>query len=165
MPNVQLIRATFKDHDTLFNLAQFYQYDFTEFLPGDLDEDGSYPYINVRFYLQPGRQAYLARVDERLAGFVFLDEQLPYRGGKGRYLAEFFVIRRYRRQGVGRAMAVQTFNLFKGNWEIAEVGPNTPAQAFWRAVIGDYSKGRFKETITHEDGLDIVWQTFNSAEW
>src|SRR5262249_44051262 len=128
MPNVQLIRATFKDHDTLFNLAQFYQYDFTEFLPGDLGEDGSFPYINVRFYLQPGRQAYLARVDERLAGFVLVDEHVPHRGGAGRYLAEFFVARRYRRQGVGRAMAVQAFDMYKGYWEIAEVGPNTPAQ-------------------------------------
>lgn len=165
MSNVQLIRATFKDHDTLFNLAQFYQYDFTEFLPGDLDEDGSFPYINVRFYLQPGRQAYLARVDERLAGFVLVDEHVPHRGGTGRYLAEFFVLRRYRRQGVGRAMAVQTFDRYKGYWEIAEVGPNTPAQGFWRAVINEYTNGRYKEVITREEGLDIVWQTFDSAQW
>lgn len=165
MPNVQLVRATVKDHDTLFNLAQFYQYDFTDYLPGELDEDGCYPYINVRFYLGQGRQAYLARVDQRLAGFVLVDENPPYRGGVGHYLAEFFVMRRYRRQGVGRAMAIQTFDTYKGYWEIAEVGPNVPAQAFWRAVIRDYSGGRFQEIITEEDGLKIVWQTFDSRGW
>jgi len=165
MPNVQLIKANFKDHDRLYSLAQFYQYDFTEFLPGDLDEEGSFPYINVRFYLQPGRQAYLVRVDEHLAGFVFVEETAPHRGGPGRYIAEFFVMRRFRREGVGRTLAFKIFDTYKGYWEIAEVGPNLPAQAFWRAVIGEYTHGNFKETTTEEDGLNIVWQMFDSQEW
>lgn len=165
MPNVQLIRATFKDHDILFNLAQFYQYDFTEFLPGDLDEEGYYPYIRVRYYLNKGRQAYLARVDEHLAGFVLVDETTPHRGVPGRYIAEFFVLKRYRRQGIGRTLAFQTFDTYKGYWEIAEVGPNLPAQAFWRAIINQYSHGRFQEVTTEEDGHKIVWQMFDSREW
>jgi predicted acetyltransferase len=165
MPNVQLIRATFKDHDILFNLAQLYQYDFTEYLPGDLDEEGYYPYISVRYYLNKGRQAYLARVDEHLAGFVLVDETTPHKGAPGRYIAEFFVLRRYRRQGIGKALAFQTFDTYKGYWEIAEVGPNLPAQAFWRAIIAQYAHGRFQEVTTEEDGLKIVWQMFDSREW
>lgn len=164
MPNVQLIRATFKDHDRLFNLAQFYQYDFTEFLPGELDEEGCFPYIVVRHYLSKGHQAYLARVDERLAGFVLVDESPPRRGGPGRYLAEFFVMRGYRHKGIGRALAFQTFDTYRGYWEIAEVGPNLPAQAFWRKVIAEYTNGRFQETTTQEDGLQIVWHTFDSRD-
>jgi predicted acetyltransferase len=165
MPSVKLIRATFKDHDLLFNLAQFYQYDFTEFLPGELDEEGYFPYINIRYYLKEGRQAYLARVDESLAGFVLIDETPPHRGGTGRYVSEFFVMRGFRRQGIGRTLALQLFGMYKGYWEIAELGPNLPAQAFWRKVIGEYTQGRYQETVTEEDGLQIVWQMFDSAEW
>jgi predicted acetyltransferase len=165
MPTVQLIRATFKDHDVLHSMAQFYQYDFTEFLPGELDEDGTYPYINVRYYLGNGRQAYVARVDERLAGFVLVEENAPHRGGPGHYVAEFFVMRRYRGQGIGRALAFQTFDTYRGWWEIAEVGPNVPAQQFWRKVIDEYTKGRYQEDVTEEEGLNIVWQTFDSGAW
>jgi predicted acetyltransferase len=165
MRSVKLIRATFKDHDILFNLAQFYQYDFTEFLPGEVDEEGNFPYINIRYYLGSGRQAYLARVDERLAGFALVDETLPHRGGPGRYISEFFVMRGFRRQGIGRDLAVQLFDAYKGCWEIAEIGPNLPAQAFWRKVIGEYTQGRYQETVSSDDGLQIVWQMFDSRAW
>lgn len=162
---VQLVKATAKDHDLLFNLAQFYQYDFTDFLGGDVDAEGLFPYMSVNYYLGQGRQAYIARIEDHPAGFALVDEQIQLRSGPGRYLAEFFVMRRFRRKGIGRQCAFQVFDTYRGYWEIAEVGPNQPAIAFWRKVIGEYTRGRFEESTTQEDGLKIVWQTFNSAAW
>lgn len=167
MPGTQFIAATLEHYDPLYNLTQFYQYDFTEFLPGDVDQNGEYPYIDVRRYLTTrNHQAHLARVNGYWGGFALINNRLRHRAqGDGRYIAEFFVMRRYRRQGVGRNMAFHMFDSFRGYWEVAEVGPNTPAIAFWRRVISEYTGGRFEESQTEEDSLPIVWQTFDSRSW
>lgn len=61
-------------------------------------------------------------------------------------IAEFFILRRYRRSGVGAEAARQIFNaLPPGKWVVAQTLTNTPAQRFWRAVIGAYTEGRFSE--------------------
>lgn len=166
-PRVQLVPATLSSYSALHNLAQFYQYDFTEFLPGDLNEQGEYPYMDVRRYLtEREHRAYLARVNGRLGGFVLIKDRPEQRDRPGRYLAEFFVMRPYRRLGVGRSLAFQTFDTYQGYWELAIVGPNTPAQAFWRRVVDDYTRGRFEEFTTQdtEEGIAIIWQAFDSRE-
>jgi predicted acetyltransferase len=168
MADVRLITATLTDYEKLFNLAQFYQYDFTEFLPGELDNSGHYPYIDVRRYLtQKDQHAYLAYADRHLAGFVLVRDRPEQRKRPGRYLAEFFVMRPFRRKGVGKEMAFQTFDTHRGYWEIAEVGSNTPAHTFWCRVIGDYTRNRFEEFTTDdpEDGMTIFWQAFDSSQW
>jgi predicted acetyltransferase len=165
---IQLFPATLSNHNALHSLAQFYQYDFTEFLPGDIDEQGEYPYIDVERYLtEKGHHAYLARVNGKLGGFVLVRDRPEQRDRPGRYLAEFFVMRPYRRLGVGRALAFQTFDTYGGYWELAIVGPNTPAQAFWRKVVDEYSGGRFEEFTTQdsEEGITIIWQAFDSSKW
>jgi len=168
MPRVQLVPTTRRDYNVLHNLAQLYQYDFTDFLPGDLNEQGEYPYIDVRRYLTgKGLRAYLARVSGKLAGFVLIKDTPEQRDRMGCYLAEFFVMRPYRRKGVGRALAFQTFDTYRGYWELAVVGPNTPALAFWRKVVGEYSQNRCEEftTYDHEDRVTVIWQTFDSSTW
>jgi predicted acetyltransferase len=167
-PRVQLIPATFSDRIALHNLAQFYQYDFAEFLPSDLDEQGEYPYMDVGRYLsEKDHRAYLARINGKLGGFVLVKDRPEQRNRAGCYLAEFFVMRPYRRMGVGRTLAFRTFDTFRGYWELAIVGPNTPAQAFWRKVVGEYTKGRFEEFTTQdsEEGIAIIWEAFDSQEW
>lgn len=168
-PRVQLVLATQSNFQILHNLAQFYQYDFTEFLPGDLDEQGEYPYIDVRRYLtEKGHHAYLARVNGKLGGFVLVKDRPEQRDRPGRYLAEFFVMRPFRKMGVGRTLAFQTFDTYRGYWELAVVGPNTPAQAFWRKVVDEYTRGQFEEFTTleseAESTITIIWQAFDSRE-
>ena len=167
MTDVRLIRATLEHYEPLYQLCQFYEYDFSEFLPAEVGNDGHFHYIDARRYLTtPGFSAWLALSAGRFCGFVMLTKMLEQRRDPGRYLAEFFVMKRYRRQGIGRLMAIKTFDLYRGWWEIAEVGTNTPAQTFWRKVIGEYSDGRYEEFTTQDgDGMTIVWQTFNSALW
>ena len=60
-------------------------------------------------------------------------------------MAEFFVMSKYRRRGVGSEAARFAFDRFPGRWEVREMAANTPAQAFWRRVIGDYTGDNFTE--------------------
>ena len=80
-----------------------------------------------------------------LAGFAIVDSQSRLTGAPGWDMNEFFVLRRHRRTGVGAGAAGAVFDLFPGAWEVREIVRNTPAQAFWRKVIGRYTGGRFTE--------------------
>jgi predicted acetyltransferase len=62
-----------------------------------------------------------------------------------RLIDEFFVMRKYRRRGVGRAVACQVFDRLPGRWALQQTPRNFVAQAFWRSVLAKYTGGRFEE--------------------
>jgi predicted acetyltransferase len=66
------------------------------------------------------------------------------------HVAEFFVLRKYRRMKVGQRAAWAVFDRFPGRWHVAEMEENTPAQAFWRATIADYTRGAYREVRLEE---------------
>jgi predicted acetyltransferase len=48
---------------------------------------------------------------------------------------------------VGASAATLIFSRFAGRWEVIEFLRNTGAVAFWRAVIGKYTSGRYRESV------------------
>lgn len=50
-------------------------------------------------------------------------------------IAEFFVMRKYRRHGVGAEAAVQLFARFPGDWTVRQQLSNPAATTFWRKAI------------------------------
>jgi predicted acetyltransferase len=74
-------------------------------------------------------------------------------------MAEFFVSPKARRLGIGRDAAKLIFSRFAGAWEVTEFAYNKPAVAFWRAIVADYTSGRFKESVMQGE----VKQMFSSA--
>jgi predicted acetyltransferase len=68
-------------------------------------------------------------------------------------MADFFILKKYRDQGIGQAAAFQLFDRFPGLWTVSELKFNLPAQAFWRTIISRYA-GRFSEYVA-EDGCFV----------
>ena len=173
MPAIRLHHAkTGEDLVPLRHLIQLYMYDFSVFWD-DADRDAHVDQrglfdagIDLRSYLDStARWAYLVSSEDRLVGFALLHAQTVHRPGPGRLVEEFFIMRRYRRKGLGRLAATRLFDGYTGYWEIAAIGPNVPAQNFWRRVLSSYTRNRYDEFTTHEDGRPIVWQTFDSSTW
>jgi predicted acetyltransferase len=70
-------------------------------------------------------------------------------------------MKKYRKAGVGKAAANTVFNMFKGEWKVAEIEANFPAQKFWRKVIGEYTDGKFEEV--RENSWDGPIQVFTNV--
>lgn len=146
----------------LERLAELYLYDFTEVAAWEIGEDGRYEPAEWARSLwdRAGRRALLLRVAGKPAGFAIVDERSPEPGGADRrYLAEFFVLRRYRRRGLGAAAARAVFDRFPGGWHVLEIPENVPAQRFWRRVIGAYTGGRYTEFRNRYGDLVQVFET------
>jgi predicted acetyltransferase len=60
-------------------------------------------------------------------------------------VAEFFVLRKYRRIGVGSRAAKILFERWPGSWEVAVARYNKPALSFWRKAIRASIEGTVEE--------------------
>jgi predicted acetyltransferase len=145
--NVTITKASSENARVLENLMQFYIYDFSEFVDLDVRDDGLFePYSGLQSYWdnQSEKFPYFINEGDILLGFVLVRRITE--GDKSYFsMAEFFIMRKYRRKGIGRSIAEQVFQLHKGRWEIYQKESNKPAQAFWRNVISKCTGGRFKE--------------------
>lgn len=141
--HIEIHETTEQDRPILENLYQFYLYDYTDFETWDVEATGRYDLSDVDdCWVNPDRFTYLIWVDGALAGFVLIDLLRE----KGLIeMTEFFVMRKYRRRGVGAAVARQMFDRFRGRWRVAELDRNVSAQRFWRRVIGEYTGSQFED--------------------
>lgn len=152
-------QATLEDKYILKNLMQFYFYDFSEFVEAHLYKDGLFeelPNLNS-YWEEVGRFPYLVEYNGKHAGFVLVGE-VQETDRNYFSIAEFFIMKKYRRTGLGKIVANHVFNLHKGDWVVTQVEKNIPAQKFWVKIIGEYTDGLFNNR--EENGVKI--QEFTS---
>jgi predicted acetyltransferase len=160
MPAVTLEPAGRDKQATIRNLFQLYVHDFSEQWfdtpRGELQEDGLFaqPYPLDLYWEEAGSEPMLIRVDGQLAGFCLINTE-SHSGQPIDYsVAEFFVARKHRRGGVGRAAALAAIAARPGLWEIAVTRRNVGAQPFWRAVAQIAADGR---EVEESDLNDERW--------
>jgi predicted acetyltransferase len=151
----KLIKASWQYKNVIKNLMQFYIYDFSEYSKSDVEENGlygDYPYLEDYWREGNNRYPYVIKKNEKYIGFVLVkfneSEERNYYS-----IAEFFILKKYRREGIGKAVANQVFNLHNGQWEVHQIESNKPAQVFWNKIIDEYTRGQFKERL--ENGRRI----------
>jgi predicted acetyltransferase len=161
---IDVVEASATEKEVLRQLLELYRYDFSEIDGSDVDTSGRYGYHYLdRYWIEPGRHPFLVQVDGRWAGFALVMRRPAVLfDGEVTWMAEFFVMRKYRRRGVGEYVATQLFDRFPGRWEVGQMTENTAAQAFWRTVIGRYTAGRYQEIDLDDDRWQGPVQTFQA---
>src|SRR5262245_24282117 len=102
---VRLAPATPEDAALPSNLLELYVHDMSEFFPVQIGADGRFGYAKLPLYWSESdrRFPFLIRSGERVAGFALVTRGSPATDDPGDLdVAEFFVLRGYRRSGVGR---------------------------------------------------------------
>lgn len=158
--NVELLPADVDDKPVIANLLQLYLYDFSEFTGWAINEHGlfTYPWLD-HYWKDSDRAPFLLRVDGELAGFALVHTS-ETNGRRVHHLAEFLVLRKFRRMGVGETAAGLLFERLPGPWSVAEMDRNVVAQRFWRKVIDRYTHGAFSER--HDDERGRIIQEFTT---
>jgi predicted acetyltransferase len=148
--------------DVVRNLFPLYIHDLSAFVEWDVDADGLFraPPSFAAYWDNADRHPFLLRAAGQIAGFALIRQM----DAETHDMGEFFVLRRYRRAGVGRLAACTLFDRFKGQWEVRELPDNLPAQAFWRRIIGDYTNGVFEDGREYFDRYkrEFMVQRFRS---
>lgn len=175
--DIEIVEARESDEAVIRNLFPLYIHDLSEFTGWDVPDNGIFVASdllvqywgrkpqNLRFRWGEGLRGFpfLIRVDGKLAGFVLIREM-----GKDPDLydvGEFFILRKFRGKGVGKEAAHRAFDRFPGGWQVRELLENTPAQAFWRRIIDEYTGGDYTETkeVFPPFPYQMVVQRFSNA--
>lgn len=132
------------DRQPLARMLELYQHDLSDIWEQDLDPRGEYGYELDRFWADPACHPFVALVGGRYAGFALVDRAAKV-GDVAYWMDQFFVLKKYRRAGVGRALANEVIGQLPGRWEVGQMTANEGARVFWRRVIGDFTGGDYTE--------------------
>jgi predicted acetyltransferase len=134
---VELVPAERDQEPVISNLLELYAHDFSEFMDLRLGQDGRFGYPGLALYWQDeGRFPFLITVDRELAGFALVARGSRVGGDPLTWdMAEFFVVRKFRRGGVGARAACEVWRRFPGSWEVRVLDVNGPALEFWPSAI------------------------------
>ena len=131
---ITLDRVRPEKRDALFRLLQYslFEESLSDF--NDMNDDAlfDYPWFDA-YFVEPEREAYFIREreSEKLLGFAMVRKHEDGRHS----IAEFLVLPKYRRQGVGTQAAQACFALHDGLWEVKPVYGSESAYRFWRQTI------------------------------
>jgi predicted acetyltransferase len=138
---VTLTQVPESQSQIITNLIQLYKYDFSELAEvgsryGEVGSDGRFTYEGLdSYWREDGRFPLTIQADGRLAGFILVDQWSALNRELDHSVGEFFVLRKYRRNGVGSRAAKALFKRWPGRWEVAVARYNKPALSFWRKAI------------------------------
>jgi predicted acetyltransferase len=163
---VVLEPATLRDAAVLSSLLELYSHDLSDVFALEPGVDGRFGYEKLPLYWSEpeSRLPFLIRAGTRLAGFALVTWASPASGDRDACdIAEFFVLRRHRRHGVGRRAAFLLWNRLAARWNVRVSEGNQEGLRFWANVIAEYTSGTAVETM--RSGSPHAWRvfSFNSA--
>lgn len=138
---IEVVPASPEQQPVLANLLELYAHDFSEHIEMELDEQGRFGYASLPLYWkESGRHPFIIRVNNQLAGFVFVRKGSQVSADENVWdVAEFFVLRRYRRHGIGLKAAHDVWKKFKGRWEVRVMNRNQQARDFWNRAVNEFN--------------------------
>jgi predicted acetyltransferase len=115
--DLELVQASEVDRDVVGQLLEFNSYEFSRLDGRAISHNGRYRYQYLdAYWSEPGRVPYLLRAGGELAGLV-----LARRVDAVMSVAEFLVLPKFRRTGIGTQAARQLFAAHPGPWEVHQV--------------------------------------------
>jgi predicted acetyltransferase len=163
MESQQVLLQTAESHDAplLASLFELYAHDLSAAFEMDVGADGKFgsPQLASYWHEPERRFPFLIRVGSQLGGFVLVTRGSPVTSNPADLdVAEFFVLRRYRRSGVGRHIAFRLWDRMPGHWIVRVAERNASALSFWTRVVTDYTAGHFTQTQATAAGK--LWTVF-----
>lgn len=159
MQDVEIMIAVADERITLTNLMQLYIHDFSEHWSGttngDVQNNGRFAdYPLDAYWSKPGYIPLLLRIENHLAGFALINSESHSGHHVEHNMAEFFILRKYRRCGTGTRAAHFIFSQYPGSWETAVARRNGDAFAFWQRAINSHPT---VSTIEEMDVQNAAW--------
>jgi predicted acetyltransferase len=163
-PEIEVIPAPAEQESTVANLLELYAHDFSEFHHLEIEATGRFGYPSLPLYWsEPGRYPFLVKTGGNLAGLVLVKRGSEVSGNLTVWdMAEFFVLRRYRRRGIGTQATHQVWSQFPGPWEVRVMQSNVSAHHFWERAISKFTGEGIHPVFVEKGGKRWKLYAFNS---
>ena len=144
--DIFLEKVTIDYKDTLYRLLQYSLFEESEYDLNEMNDNAIFEYKYFdKYFTDEGRDAYFIREQNtnKLLGFAMVNTYMQI-FDNGHSIAEYMVIPKYRRNKIGKKVATELFNKYKGNWEVKPSFNSNKAYLFWKNVIEDYTNNNFE---------------------
>lgn len=152
--DIRLEEVSVDKKDILYKLLQYSLFEESATDLNEMNESAEFEYKWFdNYFTDDDRFAYFIKSEEKILGFVMVNTYLENKKEMaGHSIAEFMVIPKYRRNKIGKNVAIEVFNKFKGYWEVKPSMGCRTAYLFWRNVIKEYTES-IKCTFEFENGI------------
>lgn len=130
--------------DTLYRLLEYSLYEESLNDGNEMNDEAIFEYKYFdKYFTDNDRDAFFIREKNtnKLIGFVMINTYMQ-KNDNGHSIAEFLVIPKYRRCKIGKRVAFECFNVYKGIWEVSPSYNSESAYLFWKKVIDEYTNGK-----------------------
>jgi predicted acetyltransferase len=156
-PTVDLEPVPQDQAPVLANLLELYIHDLSAIFPLEPDASGRFGYENLpRYWTEPEtRFPFFIMTGGRIVGFALATRGSPATSDPTDFdVAEFFVLRRHRRSGIGREAAFALWRRFPGRWVVRVSQGNQAGLPFWLDVVGEFTGGAFEQRTRRAEPYD-----------
>ena len=139
--NIILDRVTKENKDVLFRLLEYSLFEESSNDGNEMNDEAIFEYKYFdSYFTENDREAFFVREQEtnKLLGFVMINTYMQ-KCSSGHSIAEFMIIPKYRRKKIGKKVAFECFDMYKGNWEVSPSYGSDSAYNFWKKVIDEYT--------------------------
>jgi predicted acetyltransferase len=154
---IKIIQVSREQKEILRNLMEKYDYEFSQYENMDVNDIGLYGYNYIdHYWTEENRYAFFIKINGKLAGFIMVNNIDETEMKTNFSMAEFFIMYKYKRLGIGAYAVKNIFEKFKGKWEITYAQNNIPANKFWNKIVYEYTNGKYKKIADYknfDDGL------------
>ncbi|CAG8998453.1 MAG: hypothetical protein CENE_00399 [Candidatus Celerinatantimonas neptuna] len=160
--DISLKKIPKEQRPILENLFPYYVYDMTEFMKWPPNENGQYTFTpsTLDFYWQKSDHTpYFISAGNELAGFVLVRR---YADTQRYDIEQFFVLRKFKRNGIGKKALEQVVKLHPGSWQIRVLLENTGALQFWKSAVTNIMGSQFTLTKENDDNLIMYFLKFEA---
>ena len=150
---VELRQVQIEDREILSNLLEKYDYEFSQYDDRDVNKLGLYGYQYLDYYWnEEKRWAYFIEAEGKLAGFAMVNDLPEVEDRETDFqLAEFFIMYKYRRLGIGRQAFFRVLDMHIGRWQLKRHPKNKVAAHFWNKVIDEYTKSNYELVTSYRN--------------
>ncbi|TVZ41262.1 putative acetyltransferase [Alteromonadaceae bacterium 2753L.S.0a.02] len=153
----------------LENLFQYYMYDLEEFVMRGLEPDGRYSYdfsLHDVYWQSEQHTPYFILQHGNLVGFALVRMQQGYEPTLCYDMEQYFVLRSYRKLGVGKSAFHQIATLHPGTWQIRVLPNSRGALSFWLAAVREVVDGecRLSQEDDHNHLMNFIRFTTKPAQ-
>ena len=158
--DVEIFPASPEQEPILANMLELYAHDFSAYIDLKLGADGRFGYKHLSLYWEePNHYPFLIMANGHLAGFALVRRGSEISNDADVWdIAEFFIVRGFRRLGFGMKVAKEIWRKFPGKWEVRVIDRNQKAKNFWARAINGFLGKAIEPIRFDKNGND--WHVF-----
>lgn len=152
--NYKIVKVNDNEKDKLYRLLQYALYDGSQYIDNEINDNCIFEYKWFdNYFTDDDRDAYFIKDGDKFLGMAMVNENLKF-NNSGKCIAEFLIMPMYRRNHIGKKVAYDIFEMFKGDWEVQPMENNPIAYSFWKNIINEYTNENY---IIKNDGVEDVF--------